>query len=294
MTFCYLPCFDVSDTDYGFGTITMSTAGKTNISASIPSLSSFNGDFTIGVSTFSHYPTGWSGATGEDVDDNTGALKLGSFFSFGESLQATLRTDATAKSWTSPSSISVTFSTTTLLYTIAYSGAAMTAITFSNSQSRVLLGFAANFSGSSNSQTGTLTPRFCISPTLSAVSVADEPLNVDVPKLTAEATNAIGQRWGLFRSTQPFYRNWHQEHETKAKTIRQSAVAAHPSTFQELFEACRTARPFVVVNGWGDSRNELFYLRPSSCAWKPRRSGGDLDDAHFDIGFQCLCAGVFP
>ena len=292
MTFCYLATFDVADPVYGFSTVGMSTAGKTSISVSVPALTSFNGAFTRGVSTFNHHPNGLSNFTGEDVDENDGPIQGMAFDSLGGALQTALRADATAKSWTTPSSISVSFSTTTLLYTIAYSAAAMTAITFGNSQTRALFGYSANFSGSSNSVAGTLTPRFVIDPTLNAVSVGTEPLNVDVPKLTAEATNAIGQRWGLFRSTQPFYRSWTQQFETKAKTIRQSAASTHPSTFQELFEVCRTAHPFVIVDGWGDGRTELFYLRPSSCWWKPTRVGGAMDDALFHIPFSALVAGV--
>ncbi len=294
MTFCYMPTFDVADPTYGFSTITMSTAGKTNISVDVAALAVLNGSSTRVVSLLCHHTTPLTNINGEDVDGNEGALISMAQSPISSLLQAALRTDATAKSWTSPSSITVSFSMTTFVYTIAYSGAAITAISWANAQTRALFGYASNFSGSSNSVASTLTPRFVITPTLDAVSVDTDPLNVDVPDLTASAVNSVGQSWGLFRSTQPFYRSWRQEFETKAKTLRQAASTSHPSTFQELFEVCRTTRPFVVVDGWGDGRTEMFYLKPSSSAWKPERAGGLTNDAQFHVAFDALVAGVLP
>lgn len=294
MTFCYLATFDVTDSTHGFGSVTLSTAGEPDAVLNIATLGAFNGFTNRNVTAWNHYPVALTNLRGEDQDANTGIYHSAPIWGFGERVRDTLRAAATTATWTNPSTVNVAFSLTTLRYTFSYTQAPLTAVTFSNAATRALFGFASNFSGSSTSVVGTQTPRFCLEPTMRAVSPGNDPLNVDPDDITPNAATVTGQRWGLRRTTHPLLRTWTQEFETYAKTIRLAASSAHPFTFQELFEACRTSLPFIVVDGWGDGRNEGFYFTEDGAHFSNSaciRAGGDMDGAMFHIRFNTIVAG---
>jgi len=293
MTFAYLASFDVT----GLGTIQLATAGRTAITITVGNLIAVNHAGTAGMlKAFNHYPRSLGDAIGEDRSANRGLSQVSANISFAGALQAALRTAASTATWPSSSSITVTFSTATLRYSIGYTGQPLTAITMAANVRR-LLGYSVNFTGSSNLVTGNRTPLYVIEPVLRAVSTGDEGYNFEPKKITLQSRNDFGQVYGVARRCVPLLRSWIQEFEPREKVVRFGAALAHPFTHQELVESCRTSRPFVVLDGWGEGRDEVFYLTPDGAAWskgRAKRAGGPRDDAQYHVEYEALVAGAFP
>lgn len=293
MTFGYLASFDVT----GFGTIQLGTAGRTAIMVTVGNLSAGNHAGTAGLlKTFSHYPRSLGEAIGEDRSANRGLSQTSANISFAGALQAALRSAASSASWPSPSTLTVTFSTTTLRYTIGYTAQPLTAITMTQDV-RHLLGYSVNFTGSSGLVIGNRTPDYCIEPVLRAVTTGDEGYNYEPKRIVLQSRNDFGQSFAVGRRCAPLMRSWIQEFETREKVVRFGAALAHPFTHQALVESCRTSHPFVVMNGWGDGRDEVFFLTPDGACWskgRARRAGGARDDAHYHVEYETLVAGAFP
>lgn len=293
MTFAYLASFDVT----GLGLIQLSTAGRTTISVTVGNLIAVNHAGTAGLlKVFNHYPRSLGDAIGEDRSASRGLSQVSANISFAGALQAALRTAASTATWPSSSTLTVTFSTTTLRYSIGYTAQPLTAITMAQNVRR-LLGYSVNFAGSSNLVTGNRTPLYVIEPILRAVSTGDEGYNYEPKKIVLQSRNDFGQLFGVNRRCAPLYRTWLQEFESREKVVRFGAALAHPFTHQALVETCRTSHPFVVQNGWSDGRDEVFFLTPDGACWsrgRAKRAGGPRDDAQYHVEYEALVAGAFP
>jgi hypothetical protein len=292
MTFAYLASFDVT----GLGTILLGTAGKTSITITVGNLIAVNHAGTAGLlKKFSHYPRSLGEAIGEDRSANRGLSQVSANISFAGALQAALRTAASTATWPSTSTLTVTFSTTTLRYAIGYTAQPLTAITMATDVRR-LLGYSVNFAGSSNLVTGNRTPNYCIEPILRAVTTGDDGYNYEPKRIVLQSRNDFGQSFAVDRRCAPLMRSWIQEFEPREKVVRFGAALAHPFTHQALVESCRTSHPFVVLDGWGDGRDEVFFLTPDGACWskgRAKRAGGARDDAHYHVEYETLVAGAF-
>jgi hypothetical protein len=294
-SFAYFASFDVANALDAFGTVTVSSPDGADVVVNMATLTSstFTGGNTTSV--YNHSNISLVGFTGEDLR-LTGHLSSSfAAATFGGRLASALNTAATAASWAHAGSFTVTLDATTLLYTIVY-GTGMTQVAFSTASGRKLLGYAANFGpvsagAAQTSVVATRTPNFVISPTLPAVSMSTP--NYEPTGIASQAASDSGEPFGISRTISPLYRDWTQQYETKAKTLRLAAAASHPFTFQELFERCRTVLPFIVVNGFGESYDEMFYFRADGASMSKSaiQRASDANDAQFHVSFGCLVIG---
>lgn len=290
MTFHYAAAIDVADPRNGLGNVSLATAGKTTITVNVSTLTA---DPVVGSGTVTIFNHGYSAlgeCIGEDRDGSTWMQHSFSPLTLAGKLLQGLQGAAIAAGWGSDGDdLGVGFDPTTLVYDIEYS--ANTTLTFANAATARLFGFGSlSYSGAAIHYSD-ITPWGIIRPVLTAVS-SPTP-NFEPEGIAVQAVSSGSAVSGMARSIAPLYRDWVQQYETKEKTLRLSALSAHPFTHQELFETCRTIVPFVVVDGFGDGRYEVFFFRGEGSNWKCERAN-DGNDAQFHVSYKTLVAGYLP
>ena len=286
----YAAAFDLRDGRQGFGTVTFSSSGATDFELDLTE--DVVGDGLSGATrVFNHY--GFEQVIGEDFNAITTATFGLSGVPFGVAMTEAMRDAAGDAGWSDFTELLCAFDGTT--YAFSYGGHAFSAIAFSNGATRRLFGFAANFSGSSSTVTGTTLPSFIIQPVLDGVTFERTDGYIYEPTgISSAAPSASGMQYGLFRARTPLFRNWVQQAEPREKVLHGQATSAHPGTHQQLFEACRSVYPFIVIDGFGDDYSYLFRLRPEGSIWSEdtcKRMRGDLDDALFTIRYRAQQIG---
>jgi hypothetical protein len=284
----YSVAFDAADSDVSYGTLTVATAGKTSIVITFANLTATSMDATTTSSVFFHYDT--ISNLRITSQDPLGTTRRGEIATspFAAAINAAMFTAATANSWSSPSSLVMGFNTSTGIYTFSYT--TTFSLTWTVAAGRALCGFSANQSGAS-SYTGTVVPTFTLLPTLDAVCL-NTP-NYEPDSIATHVVADDGGGFGTERYVSPIYRDWVQQFEVKAKTMRASAASTHPYTFQHLIEHARGRWPFIVLRGFGSDTalDEVFSLRTESTSWKPDRASF-MDDAQFHIPFKTVVEGT--
>jgi hypothetical protein len=296
VTFAYIASFDVTDVGNGFGTVSFATAGKTTAVVTLSTLTDATTLLTGTTSVFNHaQATGVGGVIGEAEEAGFSQGNGYGAAPFNLIFQQALRLDASNKSWGTQGNLNITFSNTTLVYTLSYS-ATMT-VTFSNANTARLFGFTALSLSGAASYVSTITPYFVIRPVL--LGVCDPSPNYEPEGIAVQATSNTGQFFGLARASAPLYRDWIQQYEPPEKAERPRALAAHPFTHQALFENCRTGLPFIVIDGGfgttigGVTYNEAFALRAEGSMWKPERASPG-NGAQLHVSYKALVLGILP
>lgn len=271
------------------GTLTLKTSGKPDVVVAVSAITSLAVSGGASVSVFNHskYPLGHT--TGADRLKTPRLAATHPTDSFASAVEAALQAEATVQGWTTPAGITVSVSDVTAFYTFAYSVQDFELL-FSSSFTRALFGFSSDESGA-GSYTGTETPFFSINPTSQAASDFNGMAAIDYEP-EAPASSGVtdsGDVFGISRTVEHVYRDWFQQYETKALTIRENAAAPNLFTFQDLFEQNR-ARPFVVMDGFGKLFDEVFQLRTEGTPWAPQRATAGNDN-QFHIGFMCHVIG---
>jgi hypothetical protein len=299
MTLSYLASFDIVDSRHSFGTVRFVKFPVGEFTLDITT-DVANGVNLVGdaIRVFNHYPTGLTSAVAEDAEASTGLGITAAVQSWGTLFQQRMQQAAQAAVWGSFGTLTCTYNVATQRYTFTYGGSPIVTIEFSTTATARLFGFSGNFSGSSNSISGTLTPSFVIVPSLRAVTTegTDGP-NYEPTNISMQAVSEYGSVFGLTRAAAPLLRDWTQQSEPKAKALRLSATSSHPFTHQELFEKCSSVHTFVVTDGFGDGKDYVFKLRADASTWSQKtckRAGGEMDDALFDVRYEAQVLGVFP
>ncbi len=285
----YLAAFDVVEANsfYGFGTLTVSTAGESDVVVTLGSVTATSVDGDAGATTF----WTWDDATASCVDQSPHAqTRFGSFaaITWAAALEDALQAAATAAGWAAKVP-SVSLSTTTGFYTFTVA-TVNSAWAWSTANGRALFGFSGN-SSSAASHVGTRTPLYAINPSLPSVS--DPSLNYEPDAIGNRVASDNGAGFGLARRVSPLYRDWRQEYETKEKTMRLQAASTHPFTFQHLFEHCRGVYPFAVYDGGfheTESTAEVFTFREEGIPFVPERATPG-NDAQLHVPFRCVVEG---
>lgn len=284
----YLPAFDVSK--LALGTMTLATSGKPNVVIDLTALAYTAGDGSGNSPVLFHYDAAADfGFVSQDKAAVPRRRDL-ALHAFDLVLETAIITGMVAQSWVTPIlHTSYSFDITTGHYTISYNIANLS-VTWSTTLGRQLCGFAANLSGA-QAYTGTITPYFAIAPTLLATS--DNTPNYEPTGIASDCVADDGSGYGISREVAPTYRDWVQQYEIKAKSIRAAAVSTHPYSFQALFEDCRTQYPIIVYNGFGDTIREAFTLRAEGAQWSAEqfRAGRAIDFA-FHIPFKTRVEGT--
>lgn len=274
----YVAGMDVAN--LALGTVTLGTAGKSDVVINLSSVVGVTSDIAVTSSKFfllplgsalSYYPQNTPGSVAETMTD-------WSKVPFARELRSRIRTAMTSASWTSPSGFDITYSHSANLFTWSYPSANFT-ITFSASAGARLFGYGAPKSGAT-SYLADYTPYYVIAPSLARVSDATpnyEPGGIG-SHVVPDAGYHVG--YGVSRLYSPLYREWVQQFETREKSERLAAVTAHPYTFQQLFEDCRGHMPFLVYDGWAappvingaTCTSEVFAFTNEGLAWAAKNS----------------------
>jgi len=291
----YFASFDMSGSAEGLGSITIAASGETNAVLDISTLSGTTAAGSNTTTVRNHYSTA---PLSDTVSPGRTDISPLSTSWVGQTLSSELTTwirsgegtnDLTTLGWATPSGFSVSFNVSTGKYTFSYSVQNFT-LSFSNTATADFFGYSGTQSGSS-SYVSDQVADYVISPTLDAASDFSGMAAIDYePQAPASvAASDAGNVYAIARSTEHVYRDWYQQFETKAKAIRKSAVAAHPMTFQKLFEVCRD-KPFVVKDGFGEADDEVFQFRTEGTQWNPQRATPGNDN-QFHVPFQCHVIG---
>lgn len=290
MTFHYAAAIDVSDPRNGLSTIAIATAGKTTISITVSTLTATSLEGNQTVTIFNHGERALGNCLGEDRSESTWMRRGFSGLTLAGKILQAFQGAAIAASWgVDAGDLGVGFDPTTLVYDFSYS--ADITLTFGNADTARLFGFENLSNTGEEVHYSDIVPWGIIRPVLTAVS-SPTP-NFEPDGIASQAVSASGNVTGLTRAISPIYRDWVQQYETKAKTLRLAADDAHPFTHQELFEVCRTNVPFTVVEGFGDLLREVFFFRADNSAWKCERAS-DSNDAQFHISYKVVVAGQIP
>ncbi len=272
------------------GNLTLSTAGETNLVIPIANIRGTSCDGTADATTF----WVWEAGTFHCVDHSPFAQARFRRFSattWAGAVDAALKASAISAGWAAKIP-SCTWSKTTGFYTFAVA-TVTSAITWSAVPGRSLFGFAGN-SATASSHTSAIMPTFVINPTLPAVSVPEggTHLEYEAEGISDSVSSDTGDTFSIARYVAPLHRDWLQQFETKAKTVRLSADESHPWTFQHLFEHCRGHFPFIVYGGgFNDTDSNLvFTLRGAGTSHRPVPAAPGWD-GYFHLGFQCVVGG---
>lgn len=287
----YSAAFDLRDGRQGFGEVRLVKSGESDLVLSLATDvigTGFSGNSPV----FNHY--GFSDVVGEDLLSLPQATYGLSGQAFCLAMTNALQAAATDEGWPDPTSVYCAFDGSR--YSLGYSGGnTFNEIVFSTPETMRLFGFAGDFSGTSSSVEGTTLPNYLIEPSLSAVTMEGTDGYIYEPSGVSSAkVSSSGTQYGLPRTLAPIYRDWIQQAEPRAKTIRGVEDSSHPGTHQLLFEACRSVYPFIVVDGFGDDYTYLFRLRPEGSVWSREscvRIRGDMNDAIFNVRYRAQQLG---
>ena len=237
-----------------------------------------DGQWSVSISTgtYSH----------QDLSSATGAS---TYTDFATALQTAMNA-----SGDSTDTFTVSYSTSTLRYTITSNGSRNftlkdpTATTARKVMGQIL-GFTSEAVAGSSSPTDAVTgdalPWYIISPAVGALSDRTddyEPSGIAIGDETED-----GSHYSIARTASPTYNDFAIMLEGQAACFKRDATNsspwAYPWTYQHFFEHVRSIEPFLIVDS-DASENTVHMLRPGSANWNPdrRESDHNLYDIRFD------------
>jgi hypothetical protein len=295
----YVAGFDASTA--GLGTITLGTAGKTDVVVDMAAMVGTTSTLSTSSRFFllpdggalSYYPQNTPGAVAETMTD-------WSKVPFCRELRSRIRAGMTTNTWDTPSSFDITYNYSTNQFAFSYSPATFTVL-FSVDAGRKLFGYNTTFLSAGNSHASDRIPYYVIAPNLPRVS--DATPNYEPSGIGSHVVpDAPVAGYGVSRLYSPLYRDWMQKFETLARSERLYADSIRPYTFQQLFEDCRGHNLFIVYDGWAAPPTinsatctaEVFALRNDGLAWEAKNSrASSNNNAQFHHRFMTqVVAGV--
>jgi hypothetical protein len=285
----YMPFFDLADS--GLGSITLSTAGESNVVLNLSTLTGVD-ENSDASSKLSHYL-----ATDIESFDDEQTTRFPTYArtSFAVLVQNTLRALMVTATWPDPTQFTCSFSLVTGLITMSYSqtfGVSWGANPYNALMFGfpVALGFIPTDLSGASSYAATKSPLHVINSTLTDVS--DEHL-YEPDGLGNHVINDTGGGNTIARTQAPLFLDFVQEHESHVKTYTESTqyLLAATYTHQDLYRQCRKGFPFIL---YGDDRwrTHAFVcsLRSDGMSFNPRpRTPGE---AVYHISYRCHLEGI--
>lgn len=243
--------------------------------------SNFTAQLSDGSTTFNVQPGDFSstqlshltmaGILGSDWDD------------FPDRFQAAINAQAAAAGVTL--TFSVSFSTSTLRYTVSADGTFQIGFLAGSD----LVGMPSSAAPASTSHTGDRTPEHVIEATVPGRSRHTDDFEPGNIATQAIADSAGANVHGISRSTAITYQDWQQQFEPKTACFPRSPSTAW--TYRDMIEHCRTVWPLRVVD---DGVDDLVgWLRSEGAAWSQdviERASADYDD-HWHVSIRMVVAG---
>jgi len=187
--------------------------------------------------------------------------------------------------------ISVSYSTTTGLYTMAVSGgpfvftAGADEIDGAHMRMGQILGLTTS-PGSSNAFSSDATPYFQINAAMGGAAQATDDYEPSSISETSEADD--GSSYGISRVTAPVYSDFVAMFEPRAAVYERAADSSAPWTWEHMFRHCRVVHPFLVADDFDEQTVARF--RAGSDNSTPKRVNADWRELH-NIAFKTRVEG---
>ncbi len=272
--------FDVANSALGLGTLTLSTAGESDIVVTLSTLTSG------GYSRFWHYKGDSGNSWLRSVDKRRAfMLTTEAQYSFDVALTTALQAAATTATWPNPSDLTVSFrrENTPIGYRIRYTGSTITAA-WSTDAGRALMGFQANVGTPAETLLADAVPTYVIVPNL--LFTSDDTMYFEPTGSATHVTpddNSGGMGWARYMAT--VYQDWVQQFESKEKVDWMFATAAHPWTFRDLFDYCRGDVPFALCSYRATTLGGTVHMLRMPQWDAPERASSN-NDAQFHVAFK--------
>ena len=193
-----LAAFDI--TELSLGSITLTTAGKSDITVALSAMTAQTGDGERITGLWTHYDIGLGQTQGQDLDETVTCGDLFPVSAFDDALTALLQTAATSASWTTPSSLGVVYIKVANRYAFTY-GAATFTLEFTAAAGATLLGFSSLTYTAAASHGGEQAPNYTIECSLEQVSAVggEDAKNYEADTIATQSVASGGQLFGLAR-----------------------------------------------------------------------------------------------
>lgn len=181
----------------------------------------------------------------------------------------------------------VSFSTTTLLFTITRStGTAWTITATTNTLAQRILGLnslplASNGSGVLTTQ---VAPWYIMTGAMGAVS--NPTGDYEPSEIAQDAEADDGTAFGIARDEAPIWSDFNIQFEPKAAVYQRHAAAASSWTWQQFFKHVRNTEPYLIID---DVESTVHLNRAGGASWKPLFASKNLaKDYHFKFDTRVL------
>lgn len=177
----------------------------------------------------------------------------------------------------------ITFSTTTLLYTWSRAGA-FTITAGTNTLARRILGFSSLPTGSATSHSSDVRPWYVVSGAVGGVSEVGP-----IHERSARAAVRYSGRKAYFvaKSDAPKFQPYSFRLEAKAAVFKDYAAASVPFTWEHGIEHASSGDAITIKT---DTEERCYYLTEQGTQWDPRRVKQDWD-GRFDVPFDAQWIG---
>lgn len=218
----------------------------------------------------------------------TSLVPDGGYAGFAASLEAALESAAatagSAITWT------VTYSTSSMAYTISQFGGGTFSVTGMTAPMARILGETISpspfpITGASYAPAD-FRPWYVIDPRINAHSRAAPDYEPEGFAWDGEAND--GTAYGVSVETMPVYYDWTQMFEPQAAVFEANATSAVPWTYQHLIKHARNIEPLYWAGDYSDS--VCFQLRADAARFAPERVSADYD-GEFNISFRTRVLG---
>lgn len=235
---------------------------------------------------------GWTDSSGTytaDVSTGTYAhvdlqaiMGTGEYDDFATALKTAM--DAAA----SPRTFTVSYSTSSMAYTITPDSGTILLTTSTNTVMRSILGYNSLPTVAAASTSSQIRPYYVIDTNVdaqSSVSGRYEPSGISVD---GEADN--GDAFGVSREEAPTYFDWTQMMEPIAVVYTSDASASVPWTYEALFKHARNVEPIYYESATYPLTSAVYKLRADGTSWRPQRVTAD-SDVQWNIPFRARYLG---
>jgi hypothetical protein len=213
--------------------------------------------------------------------DLQSVMGTGLYDDFATALQTAMDASASARTFT------VTYSTSSMAYTIAPNSGTIVLTTNTNTVMRNILGYNSLPTGAAASTSSQIRPYYVIDPNIDGQSSVTDDYEPSGFSFDGETDN--GYSYGISRETAPTYYDWVQMMEPKEVVFTRAATSSVPWTYQHLFAHARNFEPIYYENT-ANLDTAVHLLRAEGAHWAPQRVTADYD-GQWNIPFRTRVVG---
>lgn len=227
---------------------------------------------TVAANTFAH------------VDMQT-VMGTGNYDDIATALQTAMNATFNSFPFVRTAIYTVTFSTTTFLYTIAVSSGTVSIGNTTSPVAKNVLGFNSFPTSAAASISSQIRPYYVISPAIGGRSNVSFDYESDEISYDGDADD--GNSFGISRTTAPLFHDWTQPFEPRTAVYKRLATTAIPWTYQHMFEHARNIEPLLIqdADGGVGTDDMVCKLTAPGSVFRAQPVTADFDDI-YNLNFQ--------